>query len=708
MAQKLEGIKGDTSEILDIMRRGLQALSNDPNGNVQRLVNRQNGIPASPYQPVPAGQPRPDRAPFQQNRSSSPRPATSDPDTPHLPGDMQERWRATHERSEARREANRRTRHTRTIEAGPASPPANTRTVIIRPDQVVLDQPESPAGQRERDSRGRFVRRNTRNADEPLTDQQRRQQERERDESDNRERESGPAAGRRGLPEVHAPDNMDPVIEAIRETGIGKAYNWIARKTRRDRIPKEQKDANKRQEKLLARIARALGRPAPAAGSGMMGMAGRLMLMALPAILSGVVGFMGLMIPMVLAAGSALFPAIMVALAGFVGYKFGQWLEPRLQALGETIGGAVFDFFDPNNVQSPLYQFRLAITNGIESVVTGFKSAAEAIQNIARSIIDSVSNWIRQNVPGFQQGGIVDRAASAAGGVVSAAGGLLQQGMGWVQNKLGIGGTQGKLPPGKNLSQDKLASIQRVANNIGVDPNDLAAIISFETGGTFSPGAKNKNTSATGLIQFMKDTDGHKGYYGMSRNQFASLSFDDQMNYVQKYFQARGFRAGQNRSVADAYTAVTGYGYKAGSRAYELNQVWDSNKDGYIAKGEMVQNKNFRAHQKDYFGARAAPVAPIASTGSAQPMPSLPVTAPVKPPIRPTVSPVKGIKPAAIKPAAIPKRPAIPETRVQVNSRVTAQAAPVMMQEAPLTQNVADRGLAHAMTGGLGSDRFSG
>ncbi|MDR8383603.1 hypothetical protein FPK62_23335, partial [Acinetobacter baumannii] len=82
--------------------------------------------------------------------------------------------------------------------------------------------------------------------------------------------------------------------------------------------------------------------------------------------------------------------------------------------------------------------------------------------------------------------------------------------------------------------------------------------------------------------------------YGMSRKKFASLSFDEQMVYVEKYFKERGFKSSKKRNVADLYTAVTGYGYKKGSRAYELNKVWDSNKDGYIAKGEMVQNKDFK------------------------------------------------------------------------------------------------------------------
>ncbi|KES11241.1 Phage minor structural protein GP20, partial [Snodgrassella alvi SCGC AB-598-O02] len=41
--------------------------------------------------------------------------------------------------------------------------------------------------------------------------------------------------------------------------------------------------------------------------------------------------------------------------------------------------------------------------------------------------------------------------------------------------------------------------------------------------------------------------------------------------------------------------------YRKGSKAYELNSVWDSNNDEYIDKGEMVLNKKFKAHQRQYY-----------------------------------------------------------------------------------------------------------
>lgn len=174
----------------------------------------------------------------------------------------------------------------------------------------------------------------------------------------------------------------------------------------------------------------------------------------------------------------------------------------------------------------------------------------------------------------------------------------------------------------KGFTAEKGKSIQRVAKNIGVNPNDLAAAISFETGGTFDPSIKNKGSSATGLIQFMSGAGGTKGkYYGMSRDKFASLPFDEQMNYVERYFKDRDkrFRSGNesNNNTGDVYGAITGWGYKKGSKEYEQNKVWDSNNDGVIDKGEMVLNPSFRAHQKNYFNSQSPlsqQLAPMVST----------------------------------------------------------------------------------------------
>lgn len=140
------------------------------------------------------------------------------------------------------------------------------------------------------------------------------------------------------------------------------------------------------------------------------------------------------------------------------------------------------------------------------------------------------------------------------------------------------------------------------AKKLGINPNDLAAVISFETGGTFSTNARNPTSSATGLIQFMEGSDGKDDgkYFGMTRNQFGNLLPLQQMEHVVSYLKGRGI--GPGAGVAEVYDAVAGYGYKRGSAGYESNKVWDVNKDGIVAKGEAVTGKRFKAHIKDYYG----------------------------------------------------------------------------------------------------------
>lgn len=151
----------------------------------------------------------------------------------------------------------------------------------------------------------------------------------------------------------------------------------------------------------------------------------------------------------------------------------------------------------------------------------------------------------------------------------------------------------------KTFDDSKANSILRVANNLGINPNDLAHIISFETGGSFDPKARNPKSSATGLIQFMAQTA--KGL-GTSTQALYNMSFDEQMNYVEKYLRQRGIKAGDG--VDKLYDAVTGSQtkeYKRGSKEYELNRVWDADGDGVIRRGEAVTSERFLAHKREYF-----------------------------------------------------------------------------------------------------------
>ena len=224
----------------------------------------------------------------------------------------------------------------------------------------------------------------------------------------------------------------------------------------------------------------------------------------------------------------------------------------------------------------------------IDKLISGnFKGAASQAWDMVKNYYARAADFV-DDLTGQQQGTLTEAAKSV------------------VNPSTPSGGAAKQKYSSKAFTKEKADTIARVAKNIGVNPNDLAAVISFETGGTFSPNARNKGSSATGLIQFMAGSGGTKGkYYGMTRDQFGALSFDEQMKYVERYYKERSsrFRAGNEskNTTGDVYGAVTGWGYKRGTKAYEQNKVWDSNKNGIIEKGEMVLNPSFRAHQRNYF-----------------------------------------------------------------------------------------------------------
>lgn len=160
--------------------------------------------------------------------------------------------------------------------------------------------------------------------------------------------------------------------------------------------------------------------------------------------------------------------------------------------------------------------------------------------------------------------------------------------------------------PGAGFTAEVANAIKWGAGELGIDPNHLASVISFETGGKFGTNVRNPKSSATGLIQFMDGADGKsdKLYWGMTRDQFGSLSIDEQMKYVVKFFRGKKLKPGAG--IGDVYDAVTGTGYRKGTSSYELNKVWDANKDGYVAPGESVTSGAFKDHMKDFFGGSQA------------------------------------------------------------------------------------------------------
>jgi hypothetical protein len=392
-------------------------------------------------------------------------------------------------------------------------------------------------------------------------------------------------------------------------------------------------------------------------------------------------------------------PIIALAAAFFGGFKIGQ-------IINEKIGGWINTLIEADIPKKISEAWAGFITTLSELMPDVLKKAFEATPfGAAQKAGSAAWDWIKEKVTGTNVPKYLLQKQHGGYGVDAAPANDSPQSAGDAHKPSG--------KAGKNFTPEKAKKIAEVANRIGVTPNDLASIISFETAGSFSPSAKNPKSSATGLIQFMSGSGGTKGkYYGMTRDQFSGLSFDEQMGYVEKYYKDRGFDGKTKRSVADAYTAVTGYGYKKGTQTYDLNSVWDTNGNNVIDKGEMVKSKAFQAHQKDYYQDQPS------NQSTAQPT-KTPIATPKSTALPPTISkppvvPSLSLKPAinmkaqpiqfrsAAKVEAIPKIETVPEMHTSPK--------PMLVQSVNsgdnISQNLSDRGLAHLVTGGLGENRY--
>lgn len=107
-------------------------------------------------------------------------------------------------------------------------------------------------------------------------------------------------------------------------------------------------------------------------------------------------------------------------------------------------------------------------------------------------------------------------------------------------------GTGGR--PNAHFTKENADALRSAATELGVSPEDLATVISYETGGKFDPsirgGAGNRHI---GLIQFgPAEQDAHRA----STDQ----TFPEQMKSVVDYLKKRGFKPGM--SLLDLYSTI--------------------------------------------------------------------------------------------------------------------------------------------------------
>lgn len=161
-----------------------------------------------------------------------------------------------------------------------------------------------------------------------------------------------------------------------------------------------------------------------------------------------------------------------------------------------------------------------------------------------------------------------------------------------------------KLVWGAKVSQEFRAKVRQVAKNQNIEANWLMAVMAFETGNSFLPYTTNKQSGATGLIQFTKGT---ANSMGTSTAKLARMSAVEQLDWVDKYFSQY---KGKIHNLGDCYMAVfapIGLGkpdsfvlYSAPSREYNQNAGLDSSRKGYITRADCLVRVNnaFRTGQQ--------------------------------------------------------------------------------------------------------------
>lgn len=154
-----------------------------------------------------------------------------------------------------------------------------------------------------------------------------------------------------------------------------------------------------------------------------------------------------------------------------------------------------------------------------------------------------------------------------------------------------------KLAWGKKVSPEFARKAIAVANHIGANPNHFMSGMAFETGETFSPSVRNKQSGATGLIQFMPYT---APKLGTTVEELAAMSAVEQLDYVAAYFKPW---RGKLKTVDDFYMAIlwpkavgkpsTYVLFDSATdsktkKAYLQNKGLDADKDGKVTKAEAA------------------------------------------------------------------------------------------------------------------------
>jgi len=148
-----------------------------------------------------------------------------------------------------------------------------------------------------------------------------------------------------------------------------------------------------------------------------------------------------------------------------------------------------------------------------------------------------------------------------------------------------------------SLDPSFIEKVNEISGELDINPVHLLAVMKFETGGTFSPTAKNPGSTAVGLIQFLESTANN---LGTTTSALKSMTATEQLDYVKKYFEKikasnPSFNGQDLGDVAMAVIWPKAVGetdnyvlFSRGTDAYNKNSGLDVNNDGNVIKAEYV------------------------------------------------------------------------------------------------------------------------
>jgi Transglycosylase SLT domain len=183
------------------------------------------------------------------------------------------------------------------------------------------------------------------------------------------------------------------------------------------------------------------------------------------------------------------------------------------------------------------------------------------------------------------------------------------------------------------LSPEFYHKLVQVASDVGMKPEDLLAVMSYESG--INPKAENKVGHASGLIQFMPETLRNVGFTG-THSDFRNLSAEEQLDYVHRYIKMEtknngkpfesaaqyyvanfvpaalrlpGIQSGDPKTILAAENPdrphLPGVSVDEEKNIYRINRGLDVDKDGAISYGDIQSVMNRSQQGKTYQNAVA-------------------------------------------------------------------------------------------------------